>query len=284
MSLLNSEIVRRLQYRYYRHFPPSEIKLSSEGRTLNQWKQGENKRYRKFVILCSPRTGSSWLKGLLHSHSQIVCMGEVFNFNRIYGHPGGRVSPRLLAWRYQQPSDFLMRYIYRGFPENIKAVGFKLFYSDVLNLSSKGMDSLLFKRNDIYFIHLTRQNLLRTLCSYKIASQLKTWGNRQTSEKVVLSKQECSDFFEKSAAEKRKFDQLIDKQRCITVTYEDLLSNFEESLRDIQLFLGLTPEPLLSRHIKQEKRALSDIIENFDRLEAAFQDTDYYRFFSENNL
>ncbi len=209
-------------------------------------------------------------------------MGEVFNFNRIYGHPEGQVSPRLLAWRYQHPADFLKRYIYRGFPENIKAVGFKLFYSDVLNFTTKELDNLLF-RSDVYFIHLTRRNALRVLCSFKIASGLSTWGNRQTSEKVVLSKQECSDFFEKSAAEKRKFNQLIDKERCITLAYEDLLDNFEESLKETQLFLGLDPEKLSSRHKQQEKRTLPDIIENYDRLEAAFQGTDYHRYFSENN-
>lgn len=65
----------------------------------------------------------------------------------------------------------------------------------------------------------------------------------------------------------------------MTLAYEDLLTNFEESINDTQMFLGLNPEQLSSRHTRQETRSLPDIVENYDHLKAAFQDTDYSSYF-----
>ena len=76
--------------------------------------------YCKFVIITTPRTGSSFLASNLEKHSNVKYFGELFTF---MSHPKSHTKKIL-----KDPMKFLEKKVYKAYPSRIKAVGFKLFY------------------------------------------------------------------------------------------------------------------------------------------------------------
>ena len=93
---------------------------------------GGQPTYRKFVIICGIRTGSTMLVNLLNSHPEIRCFFEIFHryqasipfhipgYNRRSKHSG------LIKMHVENPAVFAKRYIYGKHLSHIRAVGFKL--------------------------------------------------------------------------------------------------------------------------------------------------------------
>ncbi|MFH0869832.1 MAG: sulfotransferase domain-containing protein [archaeon] len=74
----------------------------------------------RFIILTRARTGSRMLIDLLKSHSDTQMFYELFNLDSI---------PREeMMEAVDDPAKYLERRLYCDYPENIKAVGFKIFY------------------------------------------------------------------------------------------------------------------------------------------------------------
>lgn len=93
-----------------------------------------HRHYQKFIILGMGRTGSNMLATSLRSHSQVVVFGEIFNNNHeliLWEYPGYaryRTLESALSLRESDIKSFLNKLVFRRFPKNISAVGFKLFY------------------------------------------------------------------------------------------------------------------------------------------------------------
>ncbi|MGB8705587.1 MAG: hypothetical protein WCD31_11200, partial [Gillisia sp.] len=144
-----------------------------------------DKDYRKFVIICDSRTGSTLLLNLLGFHPEIGVEGEKF---RAMDHKSG---------------EAIWNEIFRKRKKRIKQVGFKLFY-----FHAKGEDQkvweLLEQDKSITIVHLTRQNLLRSLVSKKIGLKTKKWTENINSKeeigiqekRISLGKEECENYFE----------------------------------------------------------------------------------------
>ena len=86
----------------------------------------------RFMVLCGPRTGSNMLTSALHSHPEIVCFREVFNFTlpaidyNVAGFDGR--DPAALALRKDEPAVLMERCLFSGHGPSIRAVGFKFIY------------------------------------------------------------------------------------------------------------------------------------------------------------
>jgi hypothetical protein len=84
------------------------------------------------MVLCGPRTGSNMLTSALHSHPEIVCFREVFNFTlpaidyNVAGFDGR--DPAALALRKDEPAVLMERCLFSGHGPSIRAVGFKFIY------------------------------------------------------------------------------------------------------------------------------------------------------------
>lgn len=89
----------------------------------------------KFIVVSPARSGSKLLREMLDNHPDICCHGEVYGVHRVLGHSAhgrrqldGEIALKL---RRRDPVSFLEEHV---FTSGRKVVGFKLLYSQMLNL------------------------------------------------------------------------------------------------------------------------------------------------------
>lgn len=249
--------------------------------------------YTPFVILGTARIGSTLLMTLLRSHPQMVVYPEVFLPRRL----------GLNSYLQHHPVDFLDRSIYRVYPKDIKAVGFKLFYgqakSEIAMKRVKmrgGADKERLKRLDdvrpyllgkqnLKIIHLKRKNLLRSLLSLKRAWHTKSWQQKKARASeypdIEIGYEEAKAFFSKIEREAGENARFFDARERLEVEYEQLVQNPKPVLERIQQFLGI-PERELSSPLRQQgSDRLSTALGNYTELKARFHGTSWSRFFEE---
>src|SRR5680860_688635 len=186
-----------------------------------------NRNYKKIVIICDSRTGSTLLLNMLGFHPEIEVEGERFkNMNKRSGND---------IWNS----------IFRKRHSRIKYVGFKLFY-----FHSQGEDKSVwdFINNDksITIIHLKRENIFRSLVSKKIGLNTKQWTENINSKKnIELSKKrvaidvnECESYFNQISSYQLKTDETYKNYNLIPILYEDLSRNPRLVIDQLYLKLG----------------------------------------------
>ena len=117
-----------------------------------------HEEYARFVIIARSRTGSNMLVSYLSSHPNTNVSGEVFA--RIRG------KSEASTWRN----------IFCRHRPDIAAVGFKIFYYHPLDSSSRLVWKWIEGDTRMRVIHLTRNNILRTLLSRKISELTDIWS------------------------------------------------------------------------------------------------------------
>src|SRR5690606_2776090 len=82
---------------------------------------GKSREYQRFIILGHARTGSTLVSSLLREHENVWCFSEVFNARAIqFFTPGLSNDSRLLkVLRDRDPFEFLNRFVFRGYREEI---------------------------------------------------------------------------------------------------------------------------------------------------------------------
>lgn len=229
-----------------------------------------DKNYKKFVIISQSRTGSTFLMALLNNHENIICEGELFkNLN------GNSCK---LVW-----DNFFSKK-----PKKIQQVGFKLFYSH----PTKGDQSVWdYIENDksITIIHLVRQNWLRVLVSQKIGLKTKLWTENidrphqiSTDEKKVeIDYDECEKAFIQAAFNEQQTRERFSNHPFIEVTYEDLSSDADTTIRSITDILSVNYQKVQAKNKKQNAEPLEDLVINLSVLKVRFKNTKWAYLFSE---
>lgn len=143
------------------------IKKKHLGKTFSTTKSTD---YTKFIILCTPRTGSNWLHTLLNSHWQIFSYGEAIRRAIESETPLNQLSLETL--------------IYTPHQTRIKAVGFKLFYEYWNDPAYKPFMQEAIKDKGIKIIHLTRNNILAQYTSLQKAEKSEIWSRSANKEAV----------------------------------------------------------------------------------------------------
>jgi len=123
----------------------------------------------RFVIIASPRTGSSHLTKLLDQQSDIVCNGEIFHPKKVYVHWEKADKPRdvleqLAELRGRDPRAFLDRVYAQNY--GCAHVGFKIFSGHNDDIFDE-----LVKDRAIRKIVLLRRNILASYSSSLIAQK-----------------------------------------------------------------------------------------------------------------
>lgn len=145
----------------------------------------------KFVIICSGRTGSNLLCGILNQHPYISCHYELFNPSVIYKNRNrSERSEEALAARDVDPIGFVEG-CYRG-ESGFQAAGFKIFFAhNPMVLEYCIMDP------DIKKIVLTRGNQLAQYSSQRFAELTQKWVDVEDGSISSLKmKFESEDFLE----------------------------------------------------------------------------------------
>lgn len=227
-----------------------------------------DKEYTPFIILGQGRTGSTYLIGLLSSHPKIATYSELFHNDELerirLNYPIGAIMPGM------DPGEYLHNRIFKDFPPEIKAVGFKIFYGHARTHWKSTWAYL--RKIKVRVIHLKRSNYLDRHLSEQLASRSNLWSSLQKVDGVnyntpiVLDPETCLNNFWDYENKQKFSDKFFARNPMLNVYYEDLVSNFEAETRRILDFLGVEFQPLLSNFQKQRKLAKSVVIENHDEL------------------
>lgn len=224
-----------------------------------------NDRYKRFIILTRSRTGSNLLNSLLNSHSEVISDGEVFS------KLDGRGYNKVLAEVFSRQPFF------------IKAKGFKIFYYHPMGDENSGIWDALQSFDDLYVIHLKRENILETLVSRKIAGIKNVWtetSNKKSSElnrdiSVSFTIEELEEGFTQTRAWEVMGDRRFSNHRLLSLSYEELVNNRSSTFRKITSFLDIKFIEPKTTLVKQGRRSMRDIIENYDILKSAFSKTEW---------
>jgi LPS sulfotransferase NodH len=224
--------------------------------------------FRRFIVLTRSRTGSNMLISFLNSHPHIYAEGEIFN--RLHGRNHLDILSR--AYGEQAP--------------HIKAKGFKIFYYHPLDDPTSQVWDSLMNLDPLWVIHLKRRNILRTLVSRKIAGLRDVWTarsdegrNLDSKKAVTFTVQDLDEGFKQTREWEIEGEKKFEKDRLISVYYEDLISNPESTFKQITDFLGVeyvTPKTILR---KQNPESLKKLITNYNELKNAFSETEWQPFF-----
>lgn len=226
--------------------------------------------YKRFIVIARSRTGSNLLISYLDSHPNIHADREVFA--KLNGRDYKSVLSR----------------VYGKQPRKIKAAGFKIFYYHPMDENGQHIWDYLIKSEDIFVIHLKRFNILRTMISRKIAEKQDSWELKNPT--VPLDKNEkCVDFtfselenaFKKTREWEIHGDKIFEKHRLISVYYEDIVKDPENTLEKVIRFIGVDNLSLKTNLRKQNPERLRDLVTNYDELKSAFSGTEWQAFFEE---
>jgi len=237
--------------------------------------------YIRFVILCTGRVGSNMLSSFLNSHPNLVVKGEIFGHSEMKG---------LKKNADLDLDDYLEREAYHDYPRGITAVGYKLFYSHAKRKMPEpaAMWNHLANDKSVKIIHLTRDNILRAHLSGVIADKTSKWTQagplnavRTEDKRTDLDFEEAKRKFQRTQSWRSEANDSFSDHDMIQVTYEQLTSDPQSTLRSIQEFLGVEPRNLSSFHTKQNPERMSDLIENYSELKEQFVGTPWVKYFDE---
>ena len=255
------------------------------------WLRGHT-RFCRFVVLGWYRTGSNLLLSLLNSDPHVVAYSELFSPHGLFwgNHTYAPRDPRgaLERDRTLDASTFLARAAFRPHPHRVRAVGFKLFYPQLVVHPVPGLAESLTTMPDLRVIHLRRRNLLRVLVSNRIAGRTGQMAATTAAEaaealrhagSLHLTPDACERYFTRVEARSAACEALFDPGAVLRLTYEDLVAQRSDEMARVRSFLGQPPATATTRLVKQATRPLAELVENLDELRRHFHGTRWESFF-----
>ena len=228
-----------------------------------------SRQYTPFLILTRSRSGSTLLRQSLQSHPHVIARSEVLRTSN--------PSPEHV---HDDPVESVRR-VYIPYPRHVQAVGFKLFYYHNDD-GHKAWKWLRTQYPDLKVIHLTRENRLRVYVSLMISVQTQKWvraahstAGSQQAIQVHIDVQKWHEQMRSVNAARDVAVSFFEGHDMLNVTYADLTKNWSEATKRIQTFLGVAPSTLKQRTIKQNPYRLSELITNYDEVDAALTGTEY---------
>lgn len=228
----------------------------------------QNKPYRKFIILSSPRSGTHMMRTALRNHPDIVAHSELFNPDFLTKEPFGP----------QTPEDVILgQYIFRDYPPNVEQVGFIIHRSGAPFGNWPNLWSLLQADKDLFVISLRRRNLLRRYLSYQV---MRTFRGAPPTP-LTFDPEVLERDFKHQREEIDAFDRRFAGHPLIKVHYEDMCKDYHRTVRSVQAFLEVKPQKLWPDIAGKPKRKLSEAIANYEELSGYFADTEWASFFND---
>lgn len=255
------------------------------------WMRGST-GFERFVVMGWYRTGSNLLLTLLGSDPSVIAYSELFSPHgifwggRLHAPPGDR--GRLARRRIEDAPGFLDEVVFRPRPPGVRAVGFKLFYPQLVVKPVAGLAAALAAMPELRVIHLRRVDLLRVLVSNLLArrtrqmsatSEVEAREALRAAGRLRIPPSECSTYFTLLEERAALCAALFPREAVLDVTYEDLVADRDATVGSVRAFLGLPPRAATSPLVKQGPRRLEDVVENLDELRSHFRDSRWETFF-----
>jgi hypothetical protein len=260
--------------------------------------------YRRFVIVSYLRSGTHLLRTALESHPAIVCQTEVFNSDN-----------RQLPYSLETPTKTILdNWVYTSMPDTVEMAGFVLqayhphklraFPGIRSNPLWENVWSILAGMDNLHVIQLQRRNLLRRHLSHVMARKTGNWHNwdpgrvdrithlqpppqeqigagERPGLVVELDPVQLQIDFEEVEQWQGKARALLDRHPMLSITYEELYTDFDKTCETVLQFLGFEPRILQVAVKKLETRKLSESITNYSQLKNKFTNTRWAHFFED---
>ncbi len=221
-----------------------------------------------FIILGQGRTGSTLLKSLLDSHSEIRCEGELFNSHCKYIQ-----RPLLLRFLRWYPFPYLdyrkkrsMKPVYGC--KILEQDQIKFFHTRIRQLQNKGWK----------IIHIRRKNVVRQVLSSLIAQKTTRWHRNEQEDIPVYSVRiTASEVLPAVVSLLKAWEEesaFLTEIPHLSVLYEEDLQNekdWDTTAEKLLNYLDLPWAQLSSNLVKTDSRPYSEIIENWDELRTGIQ-------------
>lgn len=234
---------------------------------------GGHRDYTPFVIIGDRRTGTNLLLHLLTSTGAVAGFAELFSKVRPFW-AGRSFAPIRHAHaqrvRDERPSDFLDTFVFRRYPDRIRAAGFKAHYDQLGTndealhhlRSTQGLVVLHIRRIDAVAIHVSRLVAQRT--GQRLQRSSTPDGPRVSVHVEIADLERFLTTYDANADWPSL--HLPDATRH-DLTYESLTANQHETLRPICETLGL--DPLRARPLtrRQNNAGWRSTIDNVDEVE-----------------
>jgi LPS sulfotransferase NodH len=253
---------------------------------------GKNKDFSRFIILTYPRTGSNYLIFKLQFTNKVICYNELFySKNKIVtSYPDLIFKSWVLKYRNHFSNSFLNE-IFQSYDDKIKAVGFKLTYSQNEIFNNKNLIKTLAEKFKVSFIHLKRRNLLECYVStklmeknnivYAINPKYQNHFKKNTNHFILSSEYysplitiditDLNKYINKIKNDEARYNLIINSFPNIDVFYEDLIAHTDFEINRIGQLLRI---PSLAVDNKEEfpieklnNKPLREIISNYNEVE-----------------
>lgn len=206
------------------------------------------RNFTKFIILCEGRTGSTLLHTYLNSNPAIQSYGEMI-----------ASMPKLIT---------LEKDLFPPHPKNIQAVGHKIFYSYKYEDNRSSIFEEFIKNSAVKIIHLKRKDTLRMYISFLMAWTTKQWSSTQQSAsyrhtKVAFNSTDYQKFKNNYFKLQSEMEVDFKDHSTLTVYYEDLWHDSQNTLALIQRFLEVKPRKLFTLLTKQNNLPLEELVKNY---------------------
>jgi len=169
---------------------------------------------KKCAIVSTPRSGTHFLRSILHTHPDMEFAGEFFK------PPNEKYPTTIRDYIYDDTHDPSI--------SNLDYVGF------VWHLI---LESDLDKNKIDKFIVLERRNKLEQLVSLIIAGKTGSFANTKTTERIEVNPDHIAFFINRNKDLYSDFRNSTQDYK--NVYYEDLCRDFEGTIEDINNYLGV---------------------------------------------
>jgi LPS sulfotransferase NodH len=169
----------------------------------------------------------------------------------------------------------------------VSARGFKTKLIDILD--KEKFQDLCIKKN-LQIIHMHRRNRVKAVISKINAKRLYDksgyWNLYQEKDRIPATLFDISQIDE-LVGEREVLEHELDNYvtnlnlPTLKVTYEELLTNKDDSLKTIFDFLQVPNKPVESKTIKHTDDDLKNVILNFEEVRNHYVNTPYFDMFSE---
>jgi hypothetical protein len=247
---------------------------------------------KRFVILSTQRSGSTWLRDVLDNHPAVLSYGELFLNTELERPRTDRFGPRDVAFfeshlrlrnvgsgafSRARASISYLNELYRPRPE-IEAVGFKLMYGQ---LRRQPLIAPYMALRRVHVIHLVRTNLLDVIVSRATVAERQvahTWESVDQIQVTIPPAQLLAELraLQRSVERARRLLRALPVP-VLEVHYESFIGEprrFDELFE----FLGLSAaadSPVRSSMKKLNVASRSEIISNYADVERALAPTPF---------
>lgn len=198
------------------------------------------------MIISHPRCGTHMVRTALNNHPDIHCLSEIVN-------PDAKIQ-----WLYE-----LQRL------ERAKHVGM------CIHKEHPNSEMILRKAQNkgCTFIRLTRENVGLAYVSRAIAKRVNRWHVNDIKQKLEIEKQliqnpikiDRIEMINKINETKKEFAVWLFGWKYLHITYEELIAPNSDALERIQKYIGVTPQKIEPRTVKQSYD-LTKVISNYEEI------------------